>query len=225
MADDIYRFGDFSLSPRERRLFRGDDYQGLSPKAFDALSLLVRNHGNLVSRSELFSALWPGIHVSEANLTNIVVTLRKMLGREAIQTVSKSGYRFTIPVTGEPGIHPEGYASFIRGKELLARRSLESILEARDRFWFCIAHTPQFAPAWAWLGRACRLAEKFNGKPADPDLAEAAFQRAFALDPDLACAHQFYTSLEVDSGRAAQAMIRLSSRMKRRGEDPETLAG
>jgi DNA-binding winged helix-turn-helix (wHTH) protein len=114
MADDIYRFGDFSLSPRERRLFRGDDYLNLSPKAFDALSLLVRNHGNLVSRSELFSALWPGIHVGEANLTNIVVTLRKMLGREAVQTVSKSGYRFTIPVTGEPGIHPEGYASFIR---------------------------------------------------------------------------------------------------------------
>src|SRR5215469_18827791 len=122
MADDTYRFGEFSLSPHERRLFRGDIYVGVSPKAFDALSLLVRNHGNLVSRAELFSTLWPGIHVSEANLTNIVVMLRKMLGRDAIQTVSKFGYRLTVPVTGEPGIHPEAYGSFIRGKELLARR-------------------------------------------------------------------------------------------------------
>ena len=79
MQDEIYRFGEFALSPRERRLFRGDDCIVLAPKAFDALSLLVRNHGNLVSRAELFSTLWPGIHVSEANLTNIVVMLRKML--------------------------------------------------------------------------------------------------------------------------------------------------
>jgi DNA-binding winged helix-turn-helix (wHTH) protein/tetratricopeptide (TPR) repeat protein len=225
MADDTYRFGEFSLSPRERRLFRGDIYVGVSPKAFDALSLLVRNHGNLVSRDEIFATLWPGIHVSEANLTNIMVMLRKMLGREAIQTISKFGYRFTLPVTGEPGIDREAYESFVRGKELLARRSADSILDARQQFWFCITRNPQFAPAWAWLGRTCRLAAKVNLQPAQPDLAEAAFQRAFALDPDLACAHHFYTQLEVDSGRAAQAMMRLSSRMRKRGEDPETLAG
>ncbi len=58
-----------------------------------------------------------------------------------------------------------------------------------------------------------------------PDLAEAAFQRAFTIDPDLACAHQFYTQVQVDSGHAAQALIRLASRVKRRGEDPESLAG
>lgn len=224
MADDIYRFGEFSLSPRERRLFGLKQAISLSPKAFDALSLMVRNHGSLVSREELFAALWPGIHVSEANLTNIIVTLRKALGREAIQTVSKFGYRFTLPVTGEPGIDPQAYQSFIRGKELLARRSAESILEARERFWFCIARCPQFAPAWAWLGRTSRLAVTFELPAADPDLAEAAFQRAFALDPDLACAHQFYTQVEIDSSHAAKAAIRLSSRMSTHGENPETLA-
>ena len=225
MADDTYRFGEFSLSPRERRLFRGDEYVGVSPKAFDALSLLVRNHGNLVHRDELYSTLWPGIHVSEANLTNIMVVLRKVLGREAIQTISKFGYRFTLPVKGEPGIDREAYESFVRGKEVLSRRSADSILEARERFWFCITRNPQFAPAWAWLGRTCRLAAKVHLQSAEPNVAEAAFQRAFALDPDLACAHQFYTQLEVDSGRAAQALIRLSARMKNRGEDSETLAG
>ena len=225
MADDIYRFGEFTLAPRERRLYRGDKSVALSPKAFDTLGLLVRNHGSLVSRDDLFAALWPGIHVSEANLTNIIVLLRKEIGRDAIQTVSKFGYRFTVPVTGEPGIRQEAYASFVRGKELLGRRTPEAIAEARDHFWFCIAHNPQFAAAWAWLGRACRLADKLGCRPGTPDLAEAAFQRAFALDPDLACAHQFYTHIEVDSGHAAQAMLRLSSRMRRRGEDPETLAG
>src|SRR5262249_16637358 len=51
------------------------------------------------------------------------------------------------------------------------------------------------------------------------------FRRAFLIDPDLACAHQFYTQLQVDSGQSLQAMTRLASRMKRFGEEPEILAG
>jgi tetratricopeptide (TPR) repeat protein len=213
------------MSARERRLFRNGESVLLPPKAFDAMYLLVRSHGNLTSRAEIFSTLWPGVHVEEANLTNIIVQLRKVLGRDAIQTVSKFGYRFTLPVTGEPGIKQPAYASFVRGKELLAERSLDSIKAARDLFWFCIANDPQFAPAWAWLGRTCRLLDKFNGEPSIPDIAEAAFQRAFVLDPDLACAHHFYTHQQVDLGRASEAMVRLAGRLTRRGEDPETLAG
>jgi DNA-binding winged helix-turn-helix (wHTH) protein len=225
MEDDTYRFGEFSMSARERRLFRNGESVLLPPKAFDAMYLLVRSHGNLISRAEMFSALWPGVHVEEANLTNIIVQLRKVLGHDAIQTVSKFGYRFTLPVTGEPGVKQTAYASFVRGKELLTERSLDSIRAARDLFWFCIANDPQFAPAWAWLGRTCRLLDKFNGDPSIPDLAEAAFQRAFVIDPDLACAHHFYTHLQVDLGRASEAMVRLAGRLTRRGEDPETLAG
>jgi DNA-binding winged helix-turn-helix (wHTH) protein/tetratricopeptide (TPR) repeat protein len=225
MLDGTYRFGQFSLSPRERRLFRGDKSVPLPPKAFDAVNLLVRNHGNLVKREEIFSNLWPDVHVSEANLTNIIVLLRKVLGRGVIQTVSKFGYRFTPPVTGEPGIRPEAYASFVRGKELLAERSSDAALRARDLFWLCLAKDPQFAPAWAWLGRAYRLIEKFHGQPYVDGLAEAAFDRAFLLDPDLACAHQFFTQLQVDAGDALQAMTRLATRLKTRGDDPESLAG
>jgi DNA-binding winged helix-turn-helix (wHTH) protein len=225
MEDDTYRFGEFSMSLRERRLFRNGESVPLPPKAFDAMYLLIRSHGNLISRAELFSTLWPGVHVEEANLTNTIGQLRKVLGRDAIQTVSKFGYRFTLPVTGEPGIKHAAYASFVRGKELLTERSLDSIKAARDLFWFCIANDPQFAPAWAWLGRTCRLLDKFNGEPSIPDFAEAAFQRAFAIDPDLACAHHFYTHLQVDLGRASEAMVRLTGRLTRRGEDPEALAG
>jgi DNA-binding winged helix-turn-helix (wHTH) protein len=225
MPDDTYLFGEFSMSARERRLFQCGKCVVLPPKAFDALCLLVRRHESLVSRTEIFSTLWPGIHVSEANLTNVIVVLRKVLGRDSIQTVSKFGYRFALPVTGEPGVTQAAYASFVRGKELLAERSPDSILRAQDLFWMCIAQDPRFAAAWAWLGRSRRLLEKFKGYPSTPDLAEVAFQRAFAIDPELACAHQFYTQLQVDSGQASQAMIRLASRLARHGEDAETLAG
>jgi DNA-binding winged helix-turn-helix (wHTH) protein len=225
MEESRYNFGEFSMAPGERQVFWGTHTISLPPKTFDVLQLLVRNHGDLVSRSEIAAGIWPGVHVTDANLTNIIVSLRKILGHDSIQTVSKFGYRFTLPVTGEPGIKQAAYVSFVRGKELLQHRSLDSIQRARDLFWFCLAQDPQFAPAWAWFGRACRLLAKFsNGAIETPDLAEAAFQRAFAIDPDLACAHYFYTQLQMDSGRALQAMTRLASRLKTRGEDPETLA-
>lgn len=225
MPDDTYLFGEFSISASERRLLRSGKFVDLPPKAFDALYLLVRRHESLVSRTEIFSTLWPGIHVSETNLTNIIVVLRKLLGRHAIQTVSKFGYRFTLPVTGEPGITPDAYASFVRGKELLAERSPDSIPRAHDLFLLSISLDPHFAAAWAWLGRSRRLLEKFKGGVSTPELAEPAFRRALAIDPELACAHQFYTQFQVDSGQASQAMVRLASRLNRHREDAETLAG
>lgn len=224
--DSPYRFGEFAIWPSERRLLKGAEEAPLPPKAFEALLLLVRNHGQLVLRQELMRKLWPDIHVSEANLTNIIVHLRKLLGRDAVQTVSKAGYRFTPAVSGEPGIQQTAYASFIRGKELLRERTIECVRQARDHFLFCIAEDPQFAAAWAWLGRAYRLLEKFGCEPSTaPSIAEAAFRRAFLLDPDLPCAHQFYTQFQADRGQSREAIVRLAARIKKIGEDPETLAG
>ena len=226
MEESVYRFGEFSISPAERRLFKGSESVVLPPQAFDALYLLIRRPGGLVAKSEFMKALWPGVHVSEANLTNIVVQLRKVFGREAIETVSKFGYRFTVPVTGEPGIRQGMYEIFIRGRDLMTERSLDSIARARDLFTICVADDPQFAMGWAWLGRASRLMEKFRGAPASAtSVAEAAFRRAFAIDPDLACAHNFYTQLQVDVGRGAAAMTRLATQVRKHGEDPETLTG
>ena len=76
MEDGAYRFGEFSLFPSERRLCQNATTVLLPPKAFDAMYLLVRNHGGLVLRQEIIQTLWPDIHVTEANLTNIIVLLR-----------------------------------------------------------------------------------------------------------------------------------------------------
>jgi DNA-binding winged helix-turn-helix (wHTH) protein len=225
-VDSAYRFGDFTIWPSDRRLMMDGRAAPLPPKAFDALLLLVRNHGRLVSRREIVRTLWPDTHVTEANVTNLIVLLRKTLGPDAVQTVSKSGYRFTLAVTGEPGIQQVAYASFVRGKELLKERSIECVRQARDHFLFCIAEDPQFAAAWAWLGRAYRFLEKsYRETFTTPSLAEAAYRRAFLLDPDLPCAHQFYTPFQADTGKSREAIVRLAARIKKFGEDPETLAG
>ncbi len=222
-VDTAYRFGDFELYPRDRLLKRASIAVPLQPKAFDALLCLVRRAGHLVSKQELIHTLWPSVHVSESNLTNTIVNLRKIVGRDTICTVSKHGYRFELPVAGEPGVARKTYERFIRAKELTAQRSLESMYLARDLYWTCLAEDPSLAAAWAWLGRCCWFLDKFSGSSsANLELAHAALQRAFALDPDLACAHQFYTFVQVDTGHADEAMCRLLERLERHSGEPES---
>ncbi len=225
-SDGAYRFGAFDLFPSERQLQRSHKPVSLQPKVFDALLMLVRDAGRLVQREELMEHLWPDTHVMEANLTNVIVSLRKVLGHDAIQTVSKFGYRFVLPVLGEPGVHEGTYARFLQAKELVTHRSLESMVQARDLLALCVAEDPQFAAAWAWLGRTYRFLDKFKAGPSiDLELATAALRRALAIDPHLACAHQFYTQLQIDIGESRLAAVRLVDRVRARGDDPETFAG
>src|SRR5687768_12361931 len=93
-SEVCYRFGPFELHPEDRLLKRAGEPVAISPKAFDALLMFVRQSERLVRKSDLMDALWPDTFVNEANLTNIVGALRKVLGAEAIRTVSKHGYRF-----------------------------------------------------------------------------------------------------------------------------------
>jgi DNA-binding winged helix-turn-helix (wHTH) protein len=223
LANAAYRFGDFELYPNDRLLKRAGSAIQLQPKSFDALLCLVRRAQHLVSKEELIATLWPSISVSEANLTNIIVSLRRVLGRDAIHTVSKYGYRFQTPVALEPGIPPATYKNFVRAKELAAQRSVDTMHIARDLLWTSVAEEPSFAAAWAWLGRCCWFLNKFCGSAAaSKELTQAVFQRAFALDPDLGSAHEFYTFFQVDTGNASDAMARLLERLEYRPIEPES---
>jgi DNA-binding winged helix-turn-helix (wHTH) protein len=225
-VEGAYRFGEFELYPRDRMLKRNGAAVALQPKAFDALLCLVSNAEHLVSKEELRKVLWPSVHVSEANLTNTIVNLRKIVGRAAIRTVSRHGYRFEMRVNSEPGVARATYERFVRAKELTRQRSVETMTLARDLFWTCLAEDPGFAPAWAWLGRCSWFLGKFVGNSqTSKDLTEAAFARAFALDGESAPAHQFYTLVQVDSGDAEKAMKRLMARMAMHPADPECFAG
>jgi len=226
VVDSAYRFGKFELHPADRLLRRGGKVLALQPRPFDALLCLVTRAQHLISKKELTRTLWPTVHVSEANLTNLIGALRKVVGRSAIRTVSKHGYRFELPVTGEPGVRRATYERFLRAKRLIAQRSLESMEEARDLCCTVLAEDPDFAAAWEWLGRCCWFLHKFTPRSeAAGALARAALERAFVLDPDIAVAHHFYTFVEVDGGRATDAMVRLFDRMRRHPAEPETLAG
>jgi len=101
-----YRFGAFELDVREGRLTRGGELVELQPKVADALTLFVARAGALVSREELLEALWPGVHVSDDALQQVVRKLRRALGDDAIRTELKRGYRFVVAVTVDEVVAP-----------------------------------------------------------------------------------------------------------------------
>jgi DNA-binding winged helix-turn-helix (wHTH) protein/tetratricopeptide (TPR) repeat protein len=221
-----YRFADFVLLPSERMLTRADIPVSIQPKTFDALLLLVLHAGHLVSKTELMRSLWPDTHVKEANLTNVIVSLRKLLGRESIRTVSKHGYRFDLPILCEPGVDRNTYEFFLQARTIIRTRSLEEMPRARDLLSLCIAKSPTFAQGWAWLGRSCLFLDKFSKSSSlNVDIAQASLERALILQPDLTDAHAFLTLYEVDSGRAAEAIIRLAKQLTSRPKQPDLYAG
>ena len=94
-----YRFGPFELQPDNRRLLKDGATISLRPRAFDLLVALVDRAGHLVTKDQLLDQVWPKMVVEEAALHVQVSALRKVLGADAITTVSGRGYQFTLPVT------------------------------------------------------------------------------------------------------------------------------
>ena len=102
-AHRIYEFEDFRLDVGERQLLRGGEPVTLNAKTFDMLLTLVENHGQLLTKDDLFARVWADQFVEESNLTVNMSAIRKALGEHAkkprfIQTISGKGYRFTADV-------------------------------------------------------------------------------------------------------------------------------
>lgn len=98
---------------------------------------------------------------------------------------------------------------------------------ARDLYRQSVEEDSRYAPAWARLGRIYRVIGIYSGEDAEANfrLSQDAFRRALQINPDLPLAHNLYTYLEVESGGATQAMLRLIERAKGCTGDPELFAG
>jgi DNA-binding winged helix-turn-helix (wHTH) protein/tetratricopeptide (TPR) repeat protein len=377
-----YNFGPFTLDV-ERHLLTGAGLPiALQPKSFDLLCLFLKSNGAVLPKDQLMRALWPDTFVEEANLSNLIALLRKLLGdspsrSQYIQTVPKVGYRFAAPVNAETrtfdapsappapqpqtGIRiivfpfrvntgvpdqehlayslPEAISSslaelnaftvrsmqsamrfdpvrwdpravgsdaeveyilagaiapgdagisvstqligtadgtlvwsqqwqvneadvamvhhavlhhvvrrlvragadstyssgqvgmpadseatrmYLVANQLMTRRDYDNFALARDLYVACVERDPTFAPAWARLGRCYRWFEKFgSGSEAPAQTAQMAFERAFALNPNLVLAHSLYTPVEADAGGAEHAMVRLLRRVRSHRNSPE----
>ncbi|HEV7505072.1 MAG TPA: tetratricopeptide repeat protein [Thermoanaerobaculia bacterium] len=91
-----YEFDDFFVDPIRRVLLRGDVPVQVSPKALSILVALLAQPGETVDKADLIEKVWGATQVSEANLTQNVFALRKILGEKA----NESRYVVTVPGRG-----------------------------------------------------------------------------------------------------------------------------
>ena len=118
------------------------------------------------------------------------------------------------------------YEFYLRGNQLAYDISMLQV--AGEMYQSALDEDPDFAPAWAKLGRVHRVLAKFGAERQEEHLrkADEAFQRALEINPDLSVAHNLYTNFEIESlGRAKEAVARLLGRTRAQAADPELFAG
>ena len=98
---------------------------------------------------------------------------------------------------------------------------------ARDLYRQSLDLDPGYAPAWARLGRLYRVMSIYDTRAHEKYSAQAqeAFKRAIEINPDLSLAHNLYTYVEIDMGRALDAIQRLLDRARVNMNDAELFAG
>ncbi|ESY74111.1 hypothetical protein X743_10135 [Mesorhizobium sp. LNHC252B00] len=94
MAQQI---GSAVLDLERGTLRRDGEIVPVRPKTFDLLTFLVRNPARVLSKDELFQAVWPHTIVTEDSLTQCIRDVRKCIGDEMqslVRTVPRRGYIF-----------------------------------------------------------------------------------------------------------------------------------
>jgi TolB-like protein/DNA-binding winged helix-turn-helix (wHTH) protein/cytochrome c-type biogenesis protein CcmH/NrfG len=169
------RFDRFVLDLGRGSLALDGSELALRPKTFAVLQHLVENSGRLVSKEELFSAVWPGIVTTDDVLVQSVSELRRALGDDSsrlIRTIPRRGYRFesevsVLAATGEPA--PEVIPGVPRPAEPPPLRRRRVILLAS------VTVAALFAAGALWIGLGERSTTRSADTGARPGIAVLPF--------------------------------------------------
>lgn len=134
---DPWICGPLQIWREERKfVFEGSTYK-VGNRAFDLLLFLVENRGRIVSKSEIFESVWPGVVVEVNNLTVQISTLRKILGPNIIATFSGRGYRFLTGSNESASVSSEDDAElYINEKPSVAVMPFLHLASDKSREYF-----------------------------------------------------------------------------------------
>lgn len=101
---EVLRVGAVTLDLARQVVSRGNDELHLRPKAFDVLTVLVRNAGHIVSKQRLIEQVWGDVAVTDDSLVQCLVEIRRSVGDDAlvIRTVRGRGYVIDAKVERVP---------------------------------------------------------------------------------------------------------------------------
>ena len=130
------QFGDYRLMRRERQLAGPNGAIDLSARSFDILQLLLQRPDELISKDELFAAVWPGMAVEENTLQVHVSALRKALDPNFIVTVHGRGYKYAGPTPFPAGGEAPSPATKADARPVIAVLPFDNLSGDPDQQYF-----------------------------------------------------------------------------------------
>jgi pimeloyl-ACP methyl ester carboxylesterase len=100
----VFEFNQITVDTDQYQLSLMGDPVPVEPQVFDLLVYLIKNRGRVVTRDELFEALWAGKVVTDAALGVRLKDVRKAIGDNGkkqtfIKTIHGRGYQFIAPIS------------------------------------------------------------------------------------------------------------------------------
>jgi serine/threonine protein kinase/tetratricopeptide (TPR) repeat protein len=119
----------------------------------------------------------------------------------------------------EKAISSAAYEDYLRGIDLYSLNEFSSAIDMLEK---ATTLEPNYAPAWAHLGRAytTNASLQFGGRE-DYGNAQAAYEKAIALNPALVEPRIYEANLLTDTGRVEQAVPLLRSVLRDSPNNPE----
>lgn len=207
------QFGPFEVDLETGELRKKGRVIKLPPKPSQALMLLAKNAGRLVTRDTMRKELWDSdTHVDFEHALNFCIReVRSVLGDDAkepryIETVARRGYRLIGTTQMSAGRtqmrneadeksnidtsqQVEAYRYYESARKGLAQHRKESLEKARQDFTKAIDILPDYALAHSGMGAACALGSLNRRHPEDLEAAQFHLKKALELDPEIAEPH------------------------------------
>ena len=102
-----YAFNGIELDDEIFALRRGDADVPIRPQALDVLLYLIRHRERVVTKRELYEAIWGGAAVTDNTLPQAITAVRRAVGDDGdepsvVQTIRGRGYRFIAELSASP---------------------------------------------------------------------------------------------------------------------------
>jgi DNA-binding winged helix-turn-helix (wHTH) protein/tetratricopeptide (TPR) repeat protein len=155
---EVLHFGDYRLDSHNEQLWRNQQAVRLTGKALAVLRHLVHHPSQLVSKRELFRAVWADTVVSHSTLTSCIKELRKALEDDAkspqyIETVHRRGYRFIAPLTTAPSVLSSQFS--VLSSEQTETKSSQLTTDNRQLTTCLVGRDTELAHLHRWFVQAC----------------------------------------------------------------------
>jgi TolB-like protein/DNA-binding winged helix-turn-helix (wHTH) protein/Tfp pilus assembly protein PilF len=141
-------FGEYELEPEARALQQRGERVAVEPKVFDLLVYLIEHRERVVSPDELLDALWPGVSVTPAALTQSMQKARQAVGDDGqqqtvLRTEHGRGFRFVAEVSVAPAPLEAPQASSNFRTRWITAVGVAALLLAVTAFWLLGRPAPE----------------------------------------------------------------------------------